>query len=175
VNGGATQLKGVAPDVVLPDVLELRKFREKDNAYALKWDEIEKADYKPWVNNSNMDAIIVSANAETAKNPSFQTIKKNVEWISKNTERPFSLNLKQYNLDKAQQKSVSKEIENAYKLAKNLNVNNIVADTMELNKTKEKIASNKLFVKRVSEDIYIDQSIKILNKMIANDILAKQN
>ncbi len=172
VNGGATQLRGVVPDVVLPDILEFRKFREKDNVYALKWDEIPKADYKPWVSTNSMEAVIAAANEETAKNANFQKIKQNVDWLSKNAEKSYSLNLKQYNLDKAQQKSISKEVENAYKLTKALTVNNIIADTLELNKTKEKIASNKQFMKRVGEDIYIDQSVKILNKMIVNDIAA---
>ena len=45
ISGGATQLKGVTPDVVIPDRLEYLKSREKDNPSALTWDEIPKADY----------------------------------------------------------------------------------------------------------------------------------
>jgi carboxyl-terminal processing protease len=47
INGGSTQLKGVVPDIVIPDKYEYLKFREKDNTNALKWDEIAEArDYK---------------------------------------------------------------------------------------------------------------------------------
>ena len=52
INGGATQLKGVVPDIIVPEGLETVKFREKDNPDALKWDEIPKANYnalEPWV------------------------------------------------------------------------------------------------------------------------------
>ena len=45
VNGGATQLKGVTPDIIIPDRFEYLKFREKDNTTALPWDEIARAEY----------------------------------------------------------------------------------------------------------------------------------
>ena len=45
INGGSTQLKGVTPNIVIPDQFEYLKYREKDNPDALPWDEIQKADY----------------------------------------------------------------------------------------------------------------------------------
>src|SRR6185312_15664909 len=44
ISGGSTQLRGVASDIVLPDIYpdiyEYSKIREKDNPDALPWDEI---------------------------------------------------------------------------------------------------------------------------------------
>jgi carboxyl-terminal processing protease len=48
VNGGSTQLKGIVPDVILPDFYEYYKGREKDNPTALPYDEIPKVPYQPW-------------------------------------------------------------------------------------------------------------------------------
>ncbi|MBE7174672.1 MAG: carboxy terminal-processing peptidase, partial [Williamsia sp.] len=48
VNGGSTQVKGVTPDIVLPDQYEYLKIRERDNESALPWDQIQKTDYQPW-------------------------------------------------------------------------------------------------------------------------------
>lgn len=48
INGGSTQLKGVASDIVLPDQLEYLKLREKDDPDALPWDEIVKSPYTGW-------------------------------------------------------------------------------------------------------------------------------
>ncbi len=175
INGGATQIKGVTPDVILPDGMEYIKFREKDNNYALKWDEIPQVEYKPWVSTADIGSVVASTNAETSNNTNFNKIKLNVEWLQKSYDKQFSLNLKQYTYELAQQRSVNKEMEAAYKLSKSMNVKNIVADTLEANKTKEKAARNKQFVKRVSEDIYVDESVKILNKMILNGQLAKKN
>ena len=175
INGDATQMKGVVPDVVLPDRLEYLKFREKDNPYALKWDEIGKADYTLWTGSSDLNSAITNARKETANNPNFNKIKTSVQWLQKNADREYSLNMKQFETDQKQMKTVFKQIEEAYKLPKALDVKNIAADTTEVNRTKEKAERNKQFVKRVGDDIYIDQSVKILNKMIVNDNLAKKN
>ena len=175
INGDATQMKGVVPDVVLPDRLEYLKFREKDNPYALKWDEIGKADYTTWTGNSNLNAAIADAKRETANNPNFNKIKTSVQWLQKNSDREYSLNMKQFQSDQKEMKTVFKQIEEAYKLPKPLDVKNIVADTTDVNRTKEKADRNKQFVKRVGDDIYIDESVKILNKMIVSDNLAKKN
>jgi carboxyl-terminal processing protease len=175
INGGATQLKGVTPDVVLPDRLEYLKFREKDNIYSLKWDEIPQAEYKPWLNTTDLSAVVANANAETANNANFNKIKANVLLLEKSVNKQYSLNLKQYDADQKQLKAVYKQLEEAYKLPRALDVKNIVSDTAEIAKTKEKIDGNKRFVKRVGEDIYIDESVKILNRMIVNDKVARKN
>jgi len=173
INGGATQLRGVTPDVVLPDRLEYLKFREKDNPYALKWDEIPKADYKTWADDSNMDAVIAAANAETAANPNFNKIKTDGQWLTKNSDKEYSLNLKQYQAEQKTLLDIYKDVESAYKLPKTMDVRNIAADTNEISSTKEKTDRNKQFIKRVGEDIYIDESVKIVNRMIVNDNVAK--
>jgi carboxyl-terminal processing protease len=175
VNGGATQLKGVEPDVVLPDAMEYIKFREKDNVYALKWDEIPQAEFKPWVNPSDFSTIIAEANAATAANANFNKIKYNTNWLQKNADKQFSLNLKEYNFEQSQQRSVYKELEKAYKLPKPLDIRSTVSDTLETAKTKEKEDRNKQFIKKIGEDIYVDESVKILLKMITNDNLVKKN
>ena len=141
----------------------------------MKWDEIEKVDFKPWENYTNLNAVISAANTQTGISPNFTKIKNSVKILENNSNKPFSLNLKQYEDEKKQLKAVYKQLEEAYKLAKAMDVKNIVADTVEINKTKEKIDRNKQFVKRVGEDIYIDESVKILNKMIVNDKMAKRN
>ena len=48
INGGSTQLRGVSSDIVLPDLYEHYKIREKDQPDALPWDEMPKADYTTW-------------------------------------------------------------------------------------------------------------------------------
>ena len=175
INGDATQIKGVVPDVVLPDRLEFLKFREKDNPYALKYDEIQKADYKVWSDNSNMNAVITGANAEAATSANFSKIKADVDLLGSKAFKEYSLNLKQYDADQKELRGIYKQLEEAYKLPKSLEVKNIVADTVEINSTKEKIDRNKQFVKRVGQDIYIDESVKIVNRMIMNDNVAKKN
>lgn len=48
INGGATQLKGVIPDIVLPDRYSYIDVGEKEKEYAMSWTTIEPLDYPRW-------------------------------------------------------------------------------------------------------------------------------
>lgn len=173
INGGATQLRGVEPDVVLPDRLEYLKFREKDNTNALVWDEIKDAGYKQWNSTYSTDAVISSSKEDVNSSATFNKIKTNVEWLQKNYDRAYSLNLEQYRKDQKSLKDVIKQIEEAYKLPKAMDIKNLNADSEAIAASKEKAERNKQWLKLRSEDIYIDESVKILTKMITQANLAK--
>ena len=49
INGGATQLKGVVPDVLLPDPYAFIEVGEKELDYPMPWDEIMKATYDEYL------------------------------------------------------------------------------------------------------------------------------
>ncbi len=175
INGGATQLKGVIPDVIIPDRLEFIKFREKDNENALKWDEIAKVPYTPWVSNFSMNAVIADANKSISNNPVFQKIKTNVDWLASNVDKDYSLNIEAFKKDQQKLRSVYQSIDSLYKLDKPLKVENLQADLPNVKKTIENTNRNTDFIKRVSRDIYIDESVKILNNMISRGNTAKVN
>ncbi|RYG53969.1 MAG: tail-specific protease, partial [Chitinophagaceae bacterium] len=175
INGGATQLKGVTPDIVLPDRLEHLKFREKHNPLALEWDEINEADYKTWNSTFSSDPVISEANREVNKSTTFGKIKANVDWLEKNADRSYSLHLETYKKDQKELKRVYKEIEDLYKLSQPMTVNNLAADTAAIKAAEDKIEKNKVWLKRLTEDIYVDESVKVVNRIIAKENLAKAN
>lgn len=175
INGDATQLKGVTPDIVLPDRLEYLKFREKDNPNALSWDEIPKADYKTWTSNISNPAVVSSANNDVNQNTTFGKIKTNVEWLEKNNDREYSLNINKYKQEQKELKDVYKQIENLYKLPKPMDIRNLNADLEAINADSDKVNRNKQWLKVRVDDIYIDETVKVLNKMISQNNMAKSN
>ncbi|MFO7722036.1 MAG: carboxy terminal-processing peptidase, partial [Bacteroidales bacterium] len=48
INGGATQLKGVVPDIILPDRYSYIDFGEKDLDNPMAWSRIANVDYDMW-------------------------------------------------------------------------------------------------------------------------------
>ena len=176
INGGATQLEGVVPDVILPDRLEHLKFREKDNPDALKWDKISQAPYRTWTSSYSTDAIINSAREAVSKSVTFGKIKTNVEWLEKNNDRKYSLNIQQFKADQKKLKSVYKEIEDAYKLGTATNIKYLSADTKPAQDTASiETERNKQWLKVRSEDVFIDKSVKVVNSMIVQANMAKKN
>jgi len=175
INGGATQLKGVTPDIVLPDRMEYLKYREKDNASALPWDEIPKAEYQPWTSTVSNDAVINVTYDQINKGSVFSKIKSNIEWLSTNSEKEYSLNIVKYKEEQNKFKATYKQLEELNKLPKELNVKNIASDTLNINTAKDKVEKNKQWLKRVSGDIYIDETLKVIDNIIMQKATAKNN
>lgn len=169
INGGATQLKGVTPDIVIPDRLEFVKFREKDNPAALAWDEIPKADYKTWPDTYNKTQVVKDADAEIAKNKAFQLISSTVQWLDKENDKEVSLNLEKFRAQKKLLNATYKQLDNLYKIAKELDVKNLAADTEKFNADKDKTEKNKQWLKRISGDIYIDEAVKVMDNIIQGE------
>lgn len=164
INGGATQLKGVTPDVIFPDRLDYLKIREKDNPDALKWDEISKADYKLY--NTNLtEAAIAAANKKAGTSTSFNIMKQNLDWLAKTYDREYSLNLKKFQAEQKTIKETFKQIDQLSKLQQELPVTNIKEDEAAATASDKK-DKNKLFLKRISEDAYIGQTLEVLATLI---------
>ncbi|WP_224018655.1 carboxy terminal-processing peptidase [Ferruginibacter albus] len=172
ISGGATQLKGVTPDIVIPDRFEYLKSREKDNPSALSWDGIEKADYTPWTSNYSYDAVVKAANGQISSSNSLNQFKQDIQWLNTENDKEYSLNLAQFKDETKKVKDVYKQLDSLSKPAKDLDVKNIVADTTNFSADKEKSEKNKQFLTRIKGDMYIDESVKVIDNMIAQSNLA---
>ncbi|MEO6452693.1 MAG: carboxy terminal-processing peptidase [Ginsengibacter sp.] len=173
INGGATQLKGVTPDVIIPDRFEYLKIREKDNPDALSWDEISQASYSTWKPGYNLSSIITMANQQLNKSPVFKQLRENIKWLDKNIDKEYSLNLNKFRMEQKTMRTTFKQLDSLTKLAVDLNVTNPIADSMKIADDKDKVEKNKQWLQRVSNDIYIDEAVKVVNNMIGQIDLAK--
>jgi carboxyl-terminal processing protease len=173
VNGGATQLKGVTPDIVVPDRLEYVKFREKDNPDALAWDVISKAPYTPWNPGYDVRTLINKTNQQLNNDTTFKQIKTGTQLLEKNADRTYSLNLQKYRTELNELRATAKQLDSLTKLKNELNVTNPTQDVALLQADKDKTERNKQWLKRVSSDIYIGETIKVMDNMIGQAALAK--
>jgi carboxyl-terminal processing protease len=57
INGGATQLRGVQPDIVIPDRFKFIERGESDHDYPIEWDEIPAVPFKRWTNPVDLKKI----------------------------------------------------------------------------------------------------------------------
>jgi len=175
ISGGSTQLKGVSSDIVIPDRLEYDKSREKDNPSALNWDEIAKADYKTWTSTYSSNAIVSTANKEINNSTTFKALKSKLDSISKLNDKVYSLNIDKYKADAAKLKATYKQLEGLYKLPKDLDVTNTSTDLDIINANAEKSDKNKKFIGSVKNDIYIDETVKVMDNMINQNNTVKSN
>src|SRR5579859_3107772 len=123
INGGSTQLRGVASDIVLPDIYpdiyEYSKIQEKYNPDALPWDEIPKVDYTPWKYAYDVNTIRAMSAERLKSNNSFSLIRQDEEWLSSIQDKVYPLNLKKYQDEQKKVKETVKQLQSLSKLPAN--------------------------------------------------------
>ena len=87
-------VEGVVPDIILPDRYEYLKFRKRITN-ALQWDEINRADYRPWNADTSVMPWINASREDISRNETFNRIRANVAWMDKYNDRDYSLAIEQ--------------------------------------------------------------------------------
>ncbi|HVZ97477.1 MAG TPA: carboxy terminal-processing peptidase, partial [Chitinophagaceae bacterium] len=173
ISGGATQLRGVVPDIIVPDRLENVKFREKDNPDALSWDEIPKASYTLWNPGYSFSSVVSGENQELSQSPVFKGIRDDVDSLDKFNYTEAPLNIQKYREQEAEIKTLSKRLESLTKLKSEFPVKNIPSDSLSMAGDSDKIAKNTQFLARIGDDIYINQTVRVVDKMIDQEQIAE--
>jgi carboxyl-terminal processing protease len=173
INGGSTQLKGVTPDIVIPDQFEYLKYREKDNPDALPWDEIQKASYSPAKTWYDRSAVLQTSGQRINTSTSFNTIKETVAKLEKMNDKVYSLNLAKYKAEQKEIRSAIKRIDEINKTADSLGLVMLPSDEKRLAEDNDKLERRKQWIKMLSKDIYLDESVRIMDDMIKQTALAK--
>lgn len=173
VNGGSTQLKGVTPDIVLPDQFEYLEYREKDNPDALKWDEISKAKYVPWSNGVDIESIKRAEASRIRSSPVFEKIKENVDALAKLNNKIYSLNLKKYQEEQKRIKELVKGFDTLTKSEKENPVELLAQDANRFASDEGKQERQKLWLKNLRSDIYLNETVNIMNGVISQGAIAK--
>ncbi len=167
INGGSVQLKGVTPDVILPDALEYYKLREKDNASALPWDEISKVPYETW-HNADFSASIKKENAKIAENKSLNLLRSNLLWLSKNTELPINLNIEKYKDMQKQIRTTVNQNNALLKLEKDMSVEAMAVDHDKFYNNPDKPKGERYlsWLKSIKSDMHLEETVNMVSDMI---------
>ena len=167
ISGGSTQLRGVESDVVLPDLYEFSKNREKDQPDALPYDEIAKVDYSTWKYAYDINNIKTVSNERVKANPAFNQIEKSAEWLNKLNDKVFPLSLEKYRDEQKDIKSTVKQIETLTKLPQPMNIETISQDMAKYSGDKDKAERYKQWVDSRKTDIYLREAVNVLDDMVA--------
>jgi carboxyl-terminal processing protease len=169
ISGGATQLKGVIPDLELPDGKEYLPYQEKDNAAALPYDEIPSAEYQP-IQSNGYTSVIASDRIRISQDSTLNFIRRNTDWLKQHQNSPFSLDLAQYQVQVAAINAHNAQITKAQMLDENhaLDIRGMhtVSDNGDNLPMIDNAERNRQWMKGLSKDIYIYQTMGVLKELI---------
>lgn len=170
INGGSTQLRGVTSDIVLPDNLEYLKVREKDDEDALPWDEINKSPYSAWNSGYDLKTIQQLSSQRLENDVRFKLIKENTDWLAKQNDRTYSLQLTKYRAEQKMIRATFSQLESLLRLKDEIDVTALTGEENRWANDKNKQDRFNLWLKSLRKDIYLDQAVKVVN-----DIIGQQN
>jgi len=175
VNGGSTQMKGVLSDIVLPDQYEYLDYREKSQPTALPWDEIPGTSFKKWQSNYSMNEIIRRSNERVRMNPAFNGIAEQTKVLTIRNKKVYSLEITQFRNEKMQMSGAIKKIDTLTKLSVPLSITNVSTDLKTIGSDSLKIERNRSFINIRKNDIYLGETIEVMNDMIREEKMAQSN
>ncbi|MEJ7828037.1 MAG: carboxy terminal-processing peptidase, partial [Segetibacter sp.] len=176
INGGSTQLRGVTPDVIIPDEYEFLKFREKDSENAMPWDEIQKSDFTKWKTEYNLNEIKAASEQRIKNNQNFSTILNNAKWLGQQNDKTYSLNLEKFKQEQKIIRATVKLTDSLEKAPVETAFEGLKADEAKYNNVdKEKGERYKTWLKNLRRDIYVGEATNVVKDMIEKSpALARQ-
>ncbi|MFI5149943.1 MAG: carboxy terminal-processing peptidase [Bacteroidia bacterium] len=167
INGGATQLKGVVPDIILPDRYMYFDLGERELEYPMKWDEIAKATYDTWkLHPLNTDQLRKQSETRTKNNESFKLLDEEAHKIKLQKDDTYeTLNLEKYRAKEKKLVEGNKKYEVLDKEVKDIETISLSSDLKIMQNDSTKMAREKDFQKRLRKDIHLLEAANVIKDM----------
>ncbi len=166
INGGATQLKGVTSDIILPDLYSELGIGERFEDNCLPWTTVTPAKYSVWKNPVPVDALRKKSRERTSKNEIFRLLTEQTAALKKQKdESQISLSLEAYQREEEKRNNESKRFEEAGKKQTRLTVTSLAPDLTAMKGDTAKIARNDKWLADLNKDVYLEEAVQVIGDM----------
>ena len=172
INGGSTQLKGVTPDIILPDSYMDVPVGEKDNEHPLAWTQINPVKYsQAVVDMKRLPQIVANSQKRIEKNPVFTAYRDNAKRMKTQRDNSeYPLNIKEYRALEAKRDAEVEKFKAVIKPIDSFVAENIADDLAALNAGKDssKIIRNREWLKDIKKDAHLYETLLVVKDLIQN-------
>ena len=168
VNGGSTQLRGVQPDIILPDRYHYMEIGEREYDHAMQWTEIDPVTYSQnVVTLDNLESIKKNSTQRVNENEMFQKVLANAKRLKEQNERSnYPLNLDDYRTQEKKREAEAEEFKDMFSPIEDLVVQNLAVDKEYINAEESRQAANEDWMESMQKDIYIKETLNIMQDML---------
>ena len=167
INGGATQLKGVTPDVILPDAYTYIDRGEKEQDHCMPWDEIKAANYKTWgLAQGEYSKIRRNSRDRLKSDPVFQMVEQNAQRMKRTRDRKSqSLNLETYRANQKRIKDEANKYKEIFQPIEGVSITNLTRDMEHIQSDTVRQKLNEEWIKSLQKDAYVNEVTAILKDL----------
>lgn len=165
INGGTTQLKGVIPDITLPDPYAYIDMGEKELDFPLPWDEIARANYQEF-KYINYEKIKKQSAERVKSSSAFKLIEtESKELKSKKDNTKYQLKLDKYREQAKKQREQNKKYDDLKNEIKGFEAELLELDIETMKSDTAKYNRELKWVKNLKKDNYIFEASNVINDM----------
>ncbi len=170
IDGKAIQLKGVKPDITLPDRFDYLELGERYYDHPLPWDTIESSKFETWSPARPDPAVLAQKSQErVAKDTRFQLLASYIKKLEKIKEET----LQSLQLEKvmAQDKETAEDTEKLEKYRDKKYPIQVIAQQEKTEGLSKRMAKNvaereKDWADQIKKDIYINETLAVFNDIL---------
>lgn len=169
INGGSTQLKGVIPDINLPDNQQYIASGEKELNYPMEWTEISPVEYSQDIVKLNaLNDLKRKSENRIKASPQFEKVIANALRIKETRdETVLPLQLDEYRaLDRSREEE-SIAFKKAFGPIEKLKPQNLVMDLPVIQSDSSKLGRNQAWMESLGKDIYLEETLHIMKDLMA--------
>ncbi len=168
VNGGSTQLRGVTPDVNLPDTYELLdEIGERRDKAALPWDQIAPLTVDKSNKAGNISALSARSKSRLEGNEVFRVIESSAKKMKAREDgKALSLNEKTYRAELAEANATNKKLEALEKGGTAISVSSLKADEPQISRDSTTVKKNADWLKALKKDVYLSETVQVMNDLM---------
>ncbi len=167
INGASTQLKGVTPDIVLPDNFKYIDYGERELDYPMPWNEIKPYPYSKWQARVDYSEIVDASNARVMQDSIFTKLDNKAKQLKVNRENSvFSLELMKFRNEMDQWEKTNKKYSNIQKINNNLEISSLKDDITGIRSDSSKMARIDDWHKRLQKDHYVFEAVNVMDDFV---------
>ncbi|RAP32681.1 hypothetical protein DID75_04310 [Candidatus Marinamargulisbacteria bacterium SCGC AG-410-N11] len=165
INGGSTQERGVQSDIVLPNRFSYLEVGERFSDQSMKWDKINSLRYSRWYNDVMplLSELRVASRERVKNSDVFNIINSHVSFLKdRRDETKISLKLSSLYM---RNKSIDYELKQFEHHFKELDYLSVI-DIEKLEDPNVDKESHDKWHEKLKKDVYLSESISILNDLV---------
>ena len=169
INGGSTQLKGVIPDINLPDNQQFIESGEKELNYPMEWTEISPVEYSQDIVKLNVLKDLKRKSENRVRtSPQFEKVIANALRIKETRDETIiPLQLDEYRaLDRSREEE-SIAFKKAFGPIEKLKPQNLAMDLPVIESDSSRLGRNQAWMESLVKDIYLEETLHIMKDLMA--------
>ncbi len=168
VDGGSTQLKGVTPDINLPDNQQFIDSGEKKLEYPMEWTEIAPVTYgQEIVDLHKIDQLKSKSDTRVKASPQFSKVITNALRIKEIREESIvPLQLDEYRALDIAREEESKEFKKSFGKIDKLKTQNLTIDLQSIQVDSSRVGRNEAWLETMGKDIYLEETLLIMKDLM---------